>query len=145
MTQPEIDPAHRKLFAQERIGRLATIKRDGRAQISNIIYAYDDARLLFRVSITDDRAKTKNLRRDPRASMHVEAPGGWSWIVAEGTAELTPVAADPNDATVDELVELYRTISGSEHPDWDDYRRTMVADKRLLLKLPVGRTYGQIQ
>ncbi|MDH6577343.1 PPOX class probable F420-dependent enzyme [Kitasatospora sp. MAP5-34] len=94
------------------------------------------------MSITDDRAKARNLRRDPRASFHVTSGDFWSWAVAEGTAELTPVAADRDDATVEELIDLYRAING-EHPDWDDYRAAMVRDRRLVLKLHIERCYGQ--
>lgn len=132
------------LLRGQRIGRLATIRRNGRPQLSNVIYAWDDATQTIRVSVTDGRAKTHNLRRDPRASFHVEAKGGWSYAVAEGTAELSPVAADPADATVDQLVEIYRSISG-EHPDWDDFRAAMVRDRRLALRLPVDRVYGLVR
>ncbi|BCJ63969.1 PPOX class F420-dependent oxidoreductase [Polymorphospora rubra] len=125
-----------------RLGVLATIQPDGRPHLSNIIYAFDPARRLVRVSLTDGRVKTRNLRRDPRATLHVNTAEGWVWAAAEGVAELTPVAADPADATVGELVDLYRSIEG-EHPDWDDYRRAMVADRRLVLRLRVDRLYGQ--
>jgi hypothetical protein len=64
-----------------------------------------------------------------------------AYLVAEGVAELTPVAAAPDDATVDELVEVYRAIVG-EHPDWAEFRQAMVDDRRLVVRLPVGRTYG---
>jgi PPOX class probable F420-dependent enzyme len=94
------------------------------------------------VSLTETRAKTKNLRRDPRAGYHATTADRWSYVVAEGTAELTPVAADPHDATVEELITLYRHVQG-EHPDWDDYRRAMVEDQRLVLRLHVERVYGQ--
>ncbi|MEO3929569.1 PPOX class F420-dependent oxidoreductase [Micromonosporaceae bacterium B7E4] len=123
------------------LGVLATIKRDGRPQLSNVNYTFDPERRLIRVSITDDRAKTANLRRDPRASFQVSTPDGWAYAVAEGTAELTPVAAEPTDPTVEELVDVYRAVQG-EHPDWDDYRRAMVTDRRLVLRLPVERVYG---
>ncbi|MDH6130768.1 PPOX class probable F420-dependent enzyme [Kitasatospora sp. MAA4] len=136
------DAAIRALFATRQGGVLATLKRDGRPQLSNVNYAYDEARSLIRVSITDDRAKAKNLRRDPRASFHVTSGDFWTWAVAEGTAELTPVAAAPDDATVEELIDLYRTIRG-EHPDWDDYRAAMVRDRRIVLKLHIERYYGQ--
>ena len=136
------DAALRALFATRKGGVLATLKRDGRPQLSNVTYAYDEAAALIRVSITDDRAKAKNLRRDPRASFHVTSDDFWSWAVAEGTAELTPVAADRGDATVEELIDLYRTIGG-EHPDWDDYRAAMVRDRRIVLKLHIERYYGQ--
>lgn len=132
----------RKLLAQGGLGVLVTLKKDGRPQLSNIIYHYDPDRDLIRVSVTDDRAKTRNLRRDPRASLHVSSKDGWSWTVAEGTAELTDVAAGEHDATVDELVDLYRSIRG-EHPDWDEYRRAMVAERRLVVRLPVDHVYGQ--
>jgi PPOX class probable F420-dependent enzyme len=97
-----------------------------------------------RVSVTDGRAKTANLRRDPRASLHVTTDDFWSYVVAEGTAELTPVAADPGDDTVEELVELYRSLSG-EHPDWDEYRAAMVADQRLVVRLRIEHLYGMAQ
>ena len=61
----------------------------------------------------------------------------------EGDAELTPVAADPGDATVDALVAYYRALVG-EHDDWDDYRRAMVADRRVLARLVPGRAYGML-
>src|SRR4051794_7636855 len=71
-------------------GVLATIKRDGRPQLSNVGYAWDDG--LVRVSVTADRAKTGNLRRDPRVGLHVSSRDFWTWVVVEGTAELTAVA-----------------------------------------------------
>ena len=134
--------ALRKLLSGGRRGVLATLHADGRPQLSNVSYAYDDATRLVRVSVTDDRAKTRNLRRDPRAAFHVTTDDFWAFVVAEGTAELSPVAADPRDATVEELIELYRTVQG-EHPDWDDYRAAMVRDRRLVLRLHADRVYGQ--
>lgn len=130
------------LLGSRQIGVLATIKRDGRPQLSNVSHTFDRERGLIRVSITDDRAKTANLRRDPRACFHVTSPDGWSYVVAEVTARLSPVAADPHDDTVTELIDIYRAIRG-EHPDWDDYRRAMVADRRIALHLQVERVYGR--
>jgi PPOX class probable F420-dependent enzyme len=131
-----------QLLAETHGGVLVTLKRDGRPQLSNVGHAYDPEQRILRVSVTDDRAKTRNLRRDPRASYHVTSPDRWSWTVAEGTAQLTPVAADPYDDTVEELVSLYRAVLG-EHPDWEDFRRAMVQEKRLVLRMPVDRVYGQ--
>jgi PPOX class probable F420-dependent enzyme len=128
-------------FLQEhRRGVLVTIKRDGRPQLSNVMYVVgEDGRL--QVSVTDSRAKTANLRRDPRASLHVTREDFWAYVVVEADAELTPVAADPHDATVDALVDYYRAGVG-EHKDWDEYRRAMVADGRLLLRLTPTYAYG---
>src|ERR1700740_1797491 len=111
------------------LGVLATIKRDGRPQLSNVSYHFDPRELVIRVSITEPRAKTRNLRRDPRASILVDSDDGWSYAGAEGTAELTPPATAPDDDTVEALIALYRNIAG-EHPDWDDYRQAMVTHRR---------------
>ncbi|MBB2901300.1 PPOX class probable F420-dependent enzyme [Kineococcus radiotolerans] len=121
---------------------LVTLKRDGRPQLSNVTHHYDPERRLVRVSVTADRVKSRNLERDPRASLHVTAEDFWSWAVVEGDATLSPVAGREDDATVEELVDLYRALAG-EHPDWDDYRRAMVRDRRRVVRLPVGRVYGQ--
>ncbi|MEY8015025.1 PPOX class F420-dependent oxidoreductase [Mycobacterium servetii] len=123
------------------IGVLATIKRDGRPQLSNVQYHFDPREAVLRVSITEPRAKTRNLRRDPRASLLVDADDGWSYAVAEGTAALTPPAAAPDDDTVEALIALYRNIAG-EHPDWDEYRQAMVTDRRVVLTLPISHIYG---
>jgi PPOX class probable F420-dependent enzyme len=121
------------------LGVLVTIKRDGRPQLSNITYLYDGETV--RISLTDGRAKTKNLRRDPRASLYVNGPNGRSYVVLEGNAELSPVAQDPHDETVEALIDYYRAAAG-EHPDWDDYRRAMVEDGRLLFTMTVDHAYG---
>jgi PPOX class probable F420-dependent enzyme len=120
---------------------LVTLKRDGRPQLSNIGYAHDEATGLIRISITDSRAKTRNLRRDPRASLYLTSPDMRRYLVVDGTVELTAVATDPQDATVAELVDLYRTIAG-EHPDWDEFRTAMVAEGRLVARFTISHSYG---
>lgn len=121
---------------------LATIQPDGRPQISNISYAFDPGSRTFRVSVTDGRVKTRNLRNDPRASLYTTSADGWTYTVADGTAELSPVAAEPHDRTVEELIEVYRAVSDQEHSDWDDYRRAMVEDQRLVLTVRIDHAYG---
>jgi PPOX class probable F420-dependent enzyme len=129
------------VIADNSLGVLATIKRDGRPQLSNVSYHFDARDAVVRVSITEPRAKTRNLRRDPRASLLVSADDGWSYAVAEGSAELTPPSAAPDDDTVEALITLYRNIVG-EHPDWHEYRAAMVTDRRVLLTLPISHVYG---
>ncbi|MFG1807262.1 PPOX class F420-dependent oxidoreductase [Streptomyces sp. NPDC049040] len=130
-----------QLLRTQRTGVLVTLKKDGRPQLSNVAFTYEDATRTIRISATDDRAKTRNLRRDPRAGFYVGTPDMRAYLVAEGDAELTPVAAEPRDATVEELIDVYRAIAG-EHPDWDEYRAAMVADRRLVISLRADRVYG---
>jgi PPOX class probable F420-dependent enzyme len=143
MSAPSPDPRLLEFVAGQHWGVLATIKRDGRPQLSNIGYAFDATGPLVRISVTADRAKTRNLAADPRASLHVTSKDFWTWVVVEGTAELTPPAADPGDATVDELVEYYRGVNG-EHPYWAEYRAAMVAERRLVVRLRPEHAYGQL-
>jgi PPOX class probable F420-dependent enzyme len=123
-------------------GVLTTIRANGRPQLSNILYVPGDDGVL-RISVTDSRAKTKNMRRDPRVSLYVPGDNFWQFIVVEGTAELTPVAADPHDDTVEQLIAYYRAGNG-EHSDWDDYRASMVADGRLIAAVHPERAYGLV-
>ena len=125
-------------------GVLAAVKPDGRPHLSNVGYAYDPDEDVVRVSVTDGRAKTRYLRQDPRVTLHVASKDFWTWVAVEGSAELTPVAADPHDATVEELITYYRGVSG-EHDDWDEYRAAMVADRRLVVRFRPEHTYGQLR
>src|SRR5579872_605517 len=88
-------------------GVVVTIRANGRPQLSNIFYVSDDDGTL-RVSITETRAKTANIRRDPRVSLYVLGDNFFQWVVLECAAELSPVAADPHDDTVEQLVAYYR-------------------------------------
>ena len=120
-------------------GVIATIKRDGRPQLSNVAYALVGDEV--RVSVTGARAKTRNLERDPRVSMHVTTGRFYPYLVAEGEARLSPPTTEPDDATADDLVDVYRRIAG-EHPDWDEFRQAMIDEGRLVLRFTVDHLYG---
>jgi len=141
MTRQVFDDKLLAVISGNSLGVLATIKRDGRPQLSNVSYHFDPRSVVIQVSVTEPRAKTRNLRRDARASVLVSSDDGWSYAVAEGDATLTPPAASPHDDTVEALIALYRNIAG-EHPDWDDYREAMVTDRRVVLTLPISHVYG---
>ncbi len=128
--------------AARHAGVLITLKRDGRPQASNINYACDAT--TARISVTASRAKTNNLQRDPRASLHVTSDDFWRWVVLEGTASFTPVASVDDPDTLEALRTLYRDVRGEEHPDWDDYDRAMVEDRRQVLTIDLDHAYGQL-
>jgi len=123
-------------------GVLTTIRRDGRPQMSNIMYATRDDDFL--ISVTESRAKTKNLRRDPRAALYVLGENFWSFVVLDGVVELSGVATHVDDDVTSQLVDYYRRGAG-EHPDWDDFRATMVKEGRVLATLRPTTAYGMIQ
>jgi PPOX class probable F420-dependent enzyme len=139
MTATRFDP--HTLLAESRLGVLATIKSDGRPQLSPVTPFYDrDAGVIY-VSMTEGRAKTANLRRDPRAAFEVTSADGWSWATADGTATLIGPGTDPHGPEVEALVDYYRKAAG-EHPNWDEYRSVMVSDQRVLMKMTVEKVYG---
>ena len=119
-------------FLRERNrGTLITLRRDGRAQSSNIAYVYgDDA---ARISVTADRAKTKNLARDGRAVLHVSSDDLWQYVSADGVAEISSVTTEPGDAVGVELGEIYEAVAGEAHPDWDEFYEAMVTEARVVI------------
>ena len=129
------------LVAEHRWGVLATIKADGRPQLSNIAYGFDGD--VVRISVTADRAKTRNLQRDPRGSLHVTTADFWRWVVAEGTAELSAITTEAGDEAGRELLALHDAVQQKPHPDPDEFFAAMVADRRLVVRLRVERLYGQ--
>jgi PPOX class probable F420-dependent enzyme len=140
MTATAFNP--RTLLAEARLGVLATIRANGVPQLSPVTPYYDrDADVVY-VSMTEGRAKTANLRRDPRAALEVTSTDGWSWATADGTVTLTGPGTDRHGAEVEALVDYYRKAAG-EHPDWDEYRSVMVSDRRVLMALTVERVYGE--
>ncbi|MFT2018487.1 PPOX class F420-dependent oxidoreductase [Streptomyces sp. 796.1] len=140
MTDTAYDP--RTLLAESRLGVLATLKSDGRPQLSPVMPYYDREAELLYVSMTEGRAKTVNLRRDPRAALEVTSADGGSWATAEGTVTLIGPGTDPQGPEVEALVAYYRRAAG-EHPDWAEYRSVMVSDRRVLMTMAVERVYGQ--
>ena len=131
----------RALLTESRLGVLATIKADGLPQLSPVTPYYDQEDGVILVSITEGRAKTANLRRDPRAALEVTSPDGWAWATAEGPVTLIGPGTDPHGPEVEALVDYYRK-AGGEHPDWAEYRSVMVSDRRVLLVLKVVHVYG---
>lgn len=131
----------RTLLAESRLGVLATIKSDGRPQLSPVTPFYDKEAGVILVSVTEGRAKTANLRRDPRAALEVTSADGWAWATAEGTVTLVGPGTDPRGPEVEALVDYYRRAAG-EHPDWDEYRSVMVSDRRVLMTMTVDHVYG---
>jgi PPOX class probable F420-dependent enzyme len=132
----DIDEA-RRFLAENHHGVLATYRRDGKVQQSPVSAGIDAAGRVI-ISVTEDRAKTRNARRDPRVSLCVFNDGFYGrWVQVEGTAEF----ADGPDR-IDALVDYYRVLRGEEHPDWDEYRAAMERDGRVLLRFEIERASG---
>lgn len=121
---------------------LITLRKDGRAQSSDVSYAVIDGALV--VSLTATRAKTANMRRDPRIVAHITDPGTWSYVSFDAVVELGPVTTSPDDDAANALVDYYERVAGEAHPDWDDYRAAMISEQRQLAYIRPSSAVGQI-
>src|SRR5215471_121097 len=121
---------------------LTTIRRNSRPQLSNVLHAVGDDGII-RISVTADRAKYRNLAREPWAALHVARDDFFAYVVLEGDVELTPVPTRPDDPVVDELVAHYRAAV-AEHDDWDAFRRSQVTERRSLVLFRPNRAYGML-
>lgn len=124
----------RAFIASNHRGVLATVKRDGMPQLSNIVYALDDDGRV-KISATADRAKTFNIRRDGRASLAVQGDNWGQYLVVEGRAEVLDGDVLPD------LRRIYVKVSGKEHPDWAEFDAAMRRERRLLLALSLDKLY----
>ena len=112
---------------------LATVRADGRPQLSPVTCGVDDAGLVI-ISTRETAIKTRNLRRNPAASLCVFTDGFFGqWVQVDGTAEIISLPA-----AMDLLVDYYRSISG-EHPDWADYREAMIRERRCVARITITR------
>lgn len=130
-------------FARElRQSVLVTTRGDGRPQLSNVLHRVADDGVLW-VSLTADRAKYKNLAKRPWGALHVTSDDFWAYAVIEGDVELSPVVTDPHGADADEHVAHYRALVG-EHRDWEEYRASLVSERRSFAKLTPTYAYGML-
>ena len=112
---------------------LATFRRDGTPQLSPIAVDVDPDGMVV-ISSRETAMKTKNLRRDPRATLCVMNDEFYGpWVVIDGRAAVVSLPE-----AMEGLVDYYRRVAG-EHPDWDDYRAAMERDRRVLIRVHVDR------
>jgi len=123
-----------EFLKRQRQAILATTRADGRPQLSNVLSAYDEGKLL--VSITENRAKFRNLQRDPRATILVLGPNFWEYLVLDGQATMVALPeAQPL------LRRYYELAAGQPHPNWDEYDQSMRDEKRVMLTISVDHVY----
>jgi PPOX class probable F420-dependent enzyme len=127
----ELDEA-RAFLKEHHRGVLATTRKDGRPQMSAVSVGVDDAGRAV-ISTREDAYKTRHVRRDARVSVCVLSEDFWNWIQIDGAATVVslPEAMEP-------LVDYYRAVAG-EHPDWDDYRRAMEDQRRVIIRIDIER------
>ena len=121
-------------------GVVITLRRDGRAQSSDVHHGVVDGRILF--SVLPTRAKVRNIERDDRVLYHVSHEG--SYLSFDATAEVSPIATETHGPAMDHLIEAFRAVAKREHPDWDEFREAMIAERRRAISITPTSVVGLI-
>ena len=113
---------------------LLTQRADASPQLSPVTVGVDEGGRPI-VSSRETAFKTKNVLRDPRASLCVLNPNFYGeWVYVDATCEVIHLPE-----AMDLLVDYYWGVRGEEHPDWDDYRAAMAREQRVILRFHVER------
>jgi PPOX class probable F420-dependent enzyme len=128
-------------LAARTTGVLATVNPDGYPHLSTVIYAWYPDTQVIRVSTRAHRAKAKNAARDHHAALFVEGPDKWSFVVAEGNVEVSPISTEPGDETGRELLTIFPQADAAAEAA---FLAEQVAEQRVVLRLEVARVYGDI-
>ncbi|MGI5355830.1 pyridoxamine 5'-phosphate oxidase family protein [Streptomyces sp. CA-252508] len=136
------DEALSGLLASQQFGTLATVKRSGHPHLTTMMYSWDPETRVVRFSTTADRVKVKQLRRDPRAALHVSGGDVWSFAVAEGEAEVSDVTTAPGDVVGRELLGMIPEAARPVGEDAETFLKGLVDERRVVIRLRVGKLYG---
>jgi PPOX class probable F420-dependent enzyme len=121
-------------------GVLSTFRRDGSVQMS--IVSCGPFRDGIAFTVTEERVKLKNLRRDPRCTLLVSKESWWGFVVLQGRAQIMSADnTDPEEFRM-ALRDAYRAASGSEHSNWDEYDQAMRDDRRSIIVVVPDHIYG---
>ncbi len=129
------------LIANNSQAILAAVTRAGYPHLTNVLYLWDPAQRIAKISTTADRVKGRILRRDPRAALHVSGSHFWSFAVAECDATVSDVATSPGDEACRELLEVHSAFYG-KILDEGAFFAQMIEARRLVVRLKVKRLYG---
>ena len=110
-------------------GVLTSFRRNGMPQLSIVtVYPRDSG---VGISITETRAKFKNLLRDPRCAVLVSHVDWWSgFLVFEGTAEMVHSGNTDPETLRQARRHIYSATTRRRSADWAQYDRITEADKR---------------
>ncbi|MFG3117083.1 TIGR03618 family F420-dependent PPOX class oxidoreductase [Streptomyces sp. NPDC048197] len=135
LTETELDG----ILQEQQFGVLASVRKTGHPHLATVLYRWDPAERIVRISSTQDRLKPRHLRADPHAALHVSRDV-WAYAVAEGEVEVSAPTTVPGDAVGREL--LVMAAAGGAPLDEDAFLAEAVAERRVVLRLKVSRLYG---
>ena len=119
-------------LAEVRNIMVATIRKDGRPQMTPNWFIWQDGKLY--ISTTKTRAKYTNLKRDPRIQLVLDDAQGFRCLIVDGTAEIME--------NIDEFIPFSRAIR-TKHlgkpPDEQALREGLIREQRVILRVTPDR------
>jgi len=116
-------PEQEAIAREEKLAMMATVKKDGSAQLTPINYAYVDGKFL--VSTTKDRVKYHNVKRNPKVSLCIIRKDWHPYVTVYGDA-----VVEENDI-VDGTAEIFKHMS--DRPVPDNFAATLKEQRRVLI------------
>jgi PPOX class probable F420-dependent enzyme len=138
-----LDERMLEVIATHREGVLVTSNRDGRPQLSNVLYTWDPQERTARISTTADRLKARKLIRDPRDCLYVVGAQFWTYVVVDGEAEIVGPTTVSGDAVGRELLEVHSVFCGPRDPE--PFFAEMVSTRRLVGRFWISHPYGVVR
>ncbi|GIE91200.1 pyridoxamine 5'-phosphate oxidase family protein [Actinoplanes regularis] len=138
--RPLTDQELVQILGKQQFGVLATVKRDGHPHLASMVFVWDAEERVIRFSSAEGRVKVTHLRRDPRATLHVQGDTVFAYAVAEGEAQVSEPSAEPGDPTGRELLAMIGGLD--EAADEAAFLEQMTKDRRVVIRLRVARLYG---
>ncbi|HMC52072.1 MAG TPA: pyridoxamine 5'-phosphate oxidase family protein [Acidimicrobiales bacterium] len=129
---------------QHRSAAMLTVGTSGFPKAARVGVVLVDGKLWS--SGTEDRVRTKRLRRDPRATLFVFDGGGFAWLALEATVSILDGTQAPGQS-----LRLFRVMQGKPAGplSWfggelgeEEFLQTMVDERRLIYEFEVHHTYG---
>ncbi|MFP6678837.1 MAG: PPOX class F420-dependent oxidoreductase [Dehalococcoidia bacterium] len=137
-----LDQKTLKFMTENHNAVLSTYRRDGATQMSIVTTGpYKDG---VAFSTTENRAKLRNLERNPRCSLLVAQDNWWGYVVLEGVAEIISLKTTGAHELSDAMRDVYRAAAGKEHPNWDEYDEVMRQENRVGVVVIPNKTYGTV-
>ena len=136
----ELTDRQRGFLSGNHMAVFSTFRRNGAAQLSIVTAGLYGDGVAF--TTTANRAKHRNLERDPRCTLLVSHPEWRPFLVIEGTAAALTQENTETEELRAAFREVYRAAAGKEHPDWEEYDRVMVEDGRVIIMVRPEHVYG---
>ena len=138
----ELTATQKDFLAANHNAVCTTFRRNGAAQLSIVTSGLYGGGAAF--TTTADRAKHRNLARDPRCSLLVSHEDWRPFLVLEGNATVLSQDNTPAEELRVAFRDVFRAASGKEHPNWDEYDRVMVEDRRVIVIVTPEHVYGTV-